>query len=216
MSGTEARKGERGLGKHRTEALSDGVFSIAMTLLVLDLKVPLLSPAEAPSRLADSLQDLAPKFAAYALSFLILGICWVGHHNMFHHIKRVDRPALWLNNLFLFAVSMVPFSTALLGEYFRVRTSVMVYGANMLAVGLVMVVIWAYATRGRRLVDSHLTEELVQLQMFRLGRGPLMSLLALVLAIWSSWASLSVFVVFLLSFLRPGRVDRQWRQTDHP
>jgi uncharacterized membrane protein len=85
------------LGKNRIEALSDGIFAIAMTLLVLELHVPDLPPNAPNVQVAPALFKLWPKFLTYAVSFISLGVYWIGHHNMYHVIRRSDRVLLWLN-----------------------------------------------------------------------------------------------------------------------
>jgi uncharacterized membrane protein len=124
------------LSRNRIEALTDGVFAVAMTLLVLDIKVPELEPPSATAELPLKLLALWPKFLSYLISFVILGVYWVGHHIQLSFIRRADRPLLWINVLFLLWVALVPFSTALLGEYAKTRIAIAVYGANLIAIGL--------------------------------------------------------------------------------
>ena len=102
------------LGRNRIEALTDGVFAVAMTLLVLDIKVPELEQPLATAELPLKLLSLWPKFLSYTISFVILGAYWVGHHVQLSFIRRADRPLLWINVFFLLWVALVPFSTALL------------------------------------------------------------------------------------------------------
>src|ERR687886_2911700 len=99
----------------RLEAFSDGVFAVAITLLVLDIQPP--SDARTQSGLWRALGDLWPHYAAYAVSFLIIGIVWVNHHAVLALIARVDRGLAFLNLLLLMAVALIPFATALLAEY---------------------------------------------------------------------------------------------------
>src|SRR5437660_2526621 len=125
-----------GLGKGRLEALSDGIFATVMTVLVLSLSVPLITPPPLPSELAADVTTnvlaLAPNVLSYVLSFLLLAVMWVSHHNIFHYLKKVDRPLIWLNIVFLLAVGFVPFSTALLGRYPLLQLPVVVYGVNVI------------------------------------------------------------------------------------
>src|SRR5215470_5668536 len=97
----------QGLTKSRIEALSDGIFAVAMTLLVLDIKPPAVMQATALPR---ELLALWPRCLSYVVSFLMLGIYWVGQHNQFHLIRWADRTLLWINVVFLMAISFVPFS----------------------------------------------------------------------------------------------------------
>ena len=100
----------------RLATLADGVFAIAMTLLVLDLRLP-EELVHTNGELFSVLLELLPSFESYVVSFIILSIFWVGHHNFFHFIERVDRPFLWINIVLLMLVSLVPFFASLLGKY---------------------------------------------------------------------------------------------------
>lgn len=105
-----------GIGKGRIEALADGIFAIAMTLLILEVKVPSLLPGQL-EELPHRLLDLWPKIAAFVISFLVCGVFWVGHHAQLHYVRRADRTFLWLNIAFFLVISAIPFSAALIGEY---------------------------------------------------------------------------------------------------
>ena len=142
------------IGRNRIEALTDGVFAVAMTLLVLDIKVPELQQALASTQLPHELLALWPKLLSYSISFVILGVYWVGHHLQLAFIRTADRLLLWINMLFLLFVVLVPFSTALLSEYTNQRVAIAVYGANLIAIGLVLALHWWYATNQRRHVDA--------------------------------------------------------------
>ncbi len=113
MSGPDAPPA--GLPVNRIEALSDGVFAIAMTLLVLELHVPDVSSAET-GPLAAALLAMWPKFVSFGLGFVLLGSLWVGQHYQFHYVRRTDRPLLWLHLALLLVCSLVPFAVALLGR----------------------------------------------------------------------------------------------------
>jgi uncharacterized membrane protein len=135
---------------------SDAVFAIAITLLVLDIRVPDgLSPAELPAEVL----GLWPKYLGYAISFLVLAVYWQAHHRVFKPIRGYDRTLVWLNFLFLMAVAFLPFPTSLLGEYGGQRVSVAVYAANAAAASLLLSAISWYVIKGHRLVAHDLDEE---------------------------------------------------------
>ena len=129
----------------RTEAFSDGVFAIAATLLVLELKVPQVEPGG----LAYALLESWPSYATYVVSFLTIGIIWVNHHAVLDRIREVNRPLLFMNLMFLMAVAAIPFPTALLGDYLQAghdeRLAAAVYGGTMSLMGVTFGAIWAYA-----------------------------------------------------------------------
>src|SRR5436305_3332474 len=137
-----------GSSLERLAALSDGVFAVAMTLLVLDLKVPVLrSGAGGHVLLHDLLHDVAPHLLPYALSFLTLGIFWVGQQAQLESFTRSTRTLTWIHIAFLLAVTLLPFSTALLAQDTTYRLSVVVYWLNLLALGAVLFASLHYAER---------------------------------------------------------------------
>ena len=154
----------------RTEAFSDGVFAIAATLLVLELKVPKVQPGSLGSALLQSW----PSYATYVVSFLTIGIIWVNHHTIMDRVKRVDRPLLFINLVFLMLVAAIPFPTALLADYLGEghddRLAAAIYGGTMWLMGLAICAIWAYAIRGGLLeegVDRDLARR--SLRIFAMG-----------------------------------------------
>ena len=135
--------------KSRLEAFSDGVFAIAITLLIIDVKVPKVSGGQS---LWKALGDQWPQYVAFAISFLIIGIIWVNHHRTFDRIARVNGPLSFLNLFLLAAVAFLPFPTALIAEYVREggqasHVAAAVYSANMLAMAIGFNLIWIYADR---------------------------------------------------------------------
>jgi uncharacterized membrane protein len=131
-----------GLRKGRLEALTDGIFATVMTVLVLSLRIPVIASnvtgSQLSSEVVTDIETLWPNILGYVLSFLLLAVLWISHHNVFHHITRVDRPLLWLNTLFLLTIGFLPFSTALIGRYYQVQLPVIIYGANVIATSFCM------------------------------------------------------------------------------
>ena len=141
------QKTQSTLRLNRMESLCDGVFAIAMTLLILEIQVPIKELIHSESDLLHAILNLAPKFFSYLLSFLILGIFWVGHNGQYAFIKNIDRELLWINVLFLLFVSIIPFSTALLGEFILYKWAVWFYWLNLLLIGFSLLFNWVYAKR---------------------------------------------------------------------
>jgi uncharacterized membrane protein len=127
----------------RVPAISDGVFSVAMTLLVLDIKVPPVGTAH----LAQALRELGPHVAVFALSFLIVTFYWTAHHVVFNAVRRSDRVLLWVNAGHLLCVVLLVFLTALLSAFSRRPLAVDVYGLNIIACSLSLIAVWIYATQ---------------------------------------------------------------------
>ena len=155
---TEATEGRPEAGREldRIVFFSDAVFAIAITILVLDIRVPYgLSPAELPAEVL----GLWPKYLSYVVSFLVLAIYWQAHHRVFRPIRGYDGTLVWLNFLFLMAVAFLPFPTSLLGEYGREQVSVVNYAANAAVASLLLSAISWYAGRGHRLVPPDHDDE---------------------------------------------------------
>jgi len=136
-----------GTSAERLAALSDGLFAVAMTLLVLDLRVPALEAIHGEADLRQALVGLAPRALIYLMSFLTLGIFWVGQQTQLNFVARSDRTLSWLHLAFLFSVSLMPFSTSLMAEYIAYRTALLVYWFNILLLGIVLYLTWRYAVR---------------------------------------------------------------------
>jgi uncharacterized membrane protein len=142
---------ETGLSKNRIEALTDGIFAVVMTLLVLDISVPQISSSAhyaigsvaAGTELLKRLFDLWPKILSFGISFIILAIYWMAHHRQFHYIKHLDRTLIWINIIFLMAACLLPFSTSLLGEYREQEISILVYGSNSIIIGSLLYIQWS-------------------------------------------------------------------------
>jgi uncharacterized membrane protein len=131
----------------RLAALSDGIFAVAMTLLVLDLHVPARDLVHTERDLWFRLASMSPQLISYLMSFLTLGIFWNGQQVQFNHFARGDRRLTWIHIAFLFAVSIMPFSTRLLAEFIEYRVALLCYWANIVVLGAVLYLSWRYASR---------------------------------------------------------------------
>jgi uncharacterized membrane protein len=138
----------------RAEAFSDGVFAIAITLLILNVVLPVRHEA-----LGHALLRLWPSYAAYAISFLTIGIMWVNHHTIFQHIERVDRRFLLLNLLLLMCVAFVPFPTRVAADFARSdenrRAAALLYGVTLTTTAVFFNALWLYASRHGRLLAAN-------------------------------------------------------------
>ena len=144
-------------------ALTDGVFAIVMTLLVLEIGIPEIAPSSAHTELPQRLIELWPKFLSYVLSFIILGLFWYLHHIAFHYIKRSDNGLIWLNILFLMFVALIPFSTSLIGSYGKEQLPTAIYAINIILALAMRLIMWTYATGKHRLVDSDISPRFLKL-----------------------------------------------------
>jgi uncharacterized membrane protein len=209
-------EGRVGVPPNRIEALADGIFAVAMTILVLELHVPELGPAASEAGLLAALKELAPKIFSFASGFVILGTLWIGHRFQFHYIRRSNRAILWINLAFLLTISFLPFVVALVGTYGPMRVSCVLYGATLVAALTCLLVQWLYATGSGRLVGHALPPEVraglrnrVLMGMVGYGGG-------LLLAPVVPRASLIIYAVTPLLYLLPARFDRFIRDTVKP
>ena len=158
----------------RVEAFSDGVFAIAVTLLVLDIKVP--KTAEGGS-LWQALGAQWPSYAAYVVSFLVIGIMWVNHHQLFSYVARVDRKLMFLNLLVLMVGSAGPWPTAMLAEYLREDASshaaAAVYSLVMVLMAAAFQALWWHLTRTGHLFDARVDVAAARATRARFALGSL-------------------------------------------
>ena len=130
--------------------------------------------------------------------------------NTFHYIQRSDRTLLWLNILLLLCIVFLPFPTALLGQYPEQRVSVIIYASTLVITGLVLQLLWWYATSSYRLVDKEIDPKLVRRATRRNLMAPLIYLLAIGISFLSVQISLIFFIVVPILYIFPGRIDRHW------
>ena len=143
-----------GQNVERLAALSDGIFAVAMTLLVLDLRVPAAAAVHSEHDLRRILVALAPRLLVFLMSVMTLGIFWVGQQTQLNHFAHSDRNLTWIHIGFLCVVCLTPFSTSLLAEFIRYRTALLVYWSNIVLFGLFIYWSWHYATRAHLLRDD--------------------------------------------------------------
>ena len=145
---------------NRLEAFSDGVFAVAITLLVLEIEVP------GGENLWHELKEQWPSFAAFAVSFWVIGIIWVNHHGVIDHLRRADRGVLYLNLLVLMTVVFIPFSTELFAVHLKSgadeKVAAIVYSSSFLAMGVSFGLLWTYVTSHREALGVSLTDEEVR------------------------------------------------------
>ncbi len=203
--GTHASAGEA-RETARIEAFSDGVFAIAITLLVLDLKVP-HDMAEGRDLLAALLHQW-PAYVAFVTSFATIGIMWVNHHRLFTLIKRSDDVLLILNGLLLLGVTFVPFPTAVLGEYIPRsgrHVAAMVYSGTYIVIAIFFNLLWRYASHRSRLLGDKADPDTVAAITRGYSFGPLVYLLSFILAFIRAEASLAMNLALAIFWALPSQ-----------
>jgi uncharacterized membrane protein len=196
----------------RVLALSDGVFAVVITLLVLEIHVPELTQGHS---LAEALAEVRPSFNAFAVTFILTGMYWVGHRDLFALIRRTDRGLVWLNILYLLPVCLLPFGASLLGPYGREPTALHIYGLLLVAIAVMRVVIWLYATNRPHLLWQRLDDRQRRAGLALAALPALIYLLAILVAAAAPTVSLLIYtaapVLYFLSItvLRSGRKQDQ-------
>jgi uncharacterized membrane protein len=193
----------------RVEAFSDGVFAIAITLLVLEIKVPSADLTGHGSTLLPALLRLWPSYLGYIISFVTIGIMWVNHHSMFLLIQRTDRYFLLISVFFLMCIAFLPFPTAILAEYLpdpkgRV-VAVAAYSASFVLIALAYNAVWWYAVLSGQLLDQKADREAVRTISKRYLIGPLAYGVSFGLAFVNVWASLGVHGLLAAFYILPVR-----------
>ncbi len=188
----------------------DGIFAVAMTILVLELHVPTLVQEVTNQALDAALWRLLPKMLCYLSGFVILGTLWVAHHYQFHYIRRSNRTLLWINLVFLLTISFLPFVVALIGTYGALPTPCILYGATLMVAGTCLLAQWQYAAgRGRRLVPhGMMTTAAFTAIRARILAGMVGYGSGLALAFVAPRLSLVCYAAMPLIYLIPGRIDR--------
>lgn len=181
----------RGEGTDRLQFFSDAVFAIALTLLVLDIRLP-----EGEGDLLTELLDLWPQYFGFALSFVIIALNWVSHHAKFRVIRRFDSRLVWLNFLVLLLVAWVPFPTSVLSEYGAETPAVVLYAASVAALSLAQLAVWVYAVRGG-LAEPDVDAGMFRYVVLNILPTPTVFLLSIPIALLdAAWAMYSWFLLF--------------------
>jgi uncharacterized membrane protein len=153
-----ANKEQDRLGLERLLFFSDAVFAIAITLLALEIRLPVTSGPLTDAQLLQGLWTIWPKYLGYIVSFLVIGVFWMGHHRRFQFIECYDRTLILLNIFLLMVVAFVPFPTSIISQYGN-QTATIFYALTITAMGLLSVAIWQYASHHNRLVSPQITQQ---------------------------------------------------------
>ena len=191
----------------RVEAFSDGVFSIAITLLILELKVPKYNLSGPETPLFKALLQQWPSYLAYFISFFTILIMWVNHHRLFTHIKRTDNTFLFMNGFLLLWVAFVPFPTALLAEHIQRRdavTATAFYTGTYVIIGLAFNLLWHYAIYHRRLLSRSANAAAVHRITQSYLWGPPGFFLSFILAFFNVALSLGTFTALAFFYAFTG------------
>jgi len=181
------------------------VFAIAMTILVLELRAP---EALGPGGLAQGLVDVGPRFATFVISFIVLGVYWFAHHQIFHFVLRVNRTLVWLNIVFLLGIALVPFAASVMGAYTGDPIALSLYGAVLGLLAALGYLIWWYMTGDRGLIEPGLDPELVHKVRLWLATGPVITPIAIAVSFVNPTVALLIYLVLPVVFILFNPVNR--------
>ena len=203
----------RGFEKNRLEALADGIFAVALTLLVLDIKVPEKVIFANNDELWRRLVDLERHFAIYVISFVVIGMYWISHHIQFHFIRYTDRRLIWINLFYLLLISFVPFTTDLVGDHEDLILPIEIYGVTLLALSSLSFLHLDYLSRHPYLTSRECTPEVVDLIKRRVLMFTIIPLASMVIAFWSTRTALYIYLLLVLAHFFTGPVDERIHTT---
>lgn len=174
----------------RLLALTDGVFAIVMTLLVLEIHVPELASGQ---NLRDALREVRPSFVGFVISFVVTAIAWAAHRDLFSLIRRTDRALVWLNLLYLFPLSLLPFGAALISRYDEEPVALAMYGILLVLIALTRLSVWLYATNRPHLLFDRVTPRIKRVGVLIVVVPAVLYLIAIFVASAAPTVSLAIY-----------------------
>ena len=198
----------------RIETLTDGIFAIAMTLLVLSIAVPTLQAPVTPAEVSAYVTSILPQIFIYVVSFILLAVFWMNHH-IFYIIKHSNTTLLWINILWLMSIAIVPFSTSIIGKYGEFQLAQLIFDVNMLIIGLLWYANWYYASKNGFVAEKvmpyadHIRRSNLAL--------PVLAIVAMIVSFISPAGSFLLFVLVpvIFTLYTVARRVRAHRSPDH-
>jgi len=196
-----------GLEKYRLEALIDGIFAVALTLLVLDIRLPDNIVVATNTDLLDRLLTLERHFVIYVVSFIVIGMYWINHHIQFHFVARVNRRLIWINLGYLLLISFLPFATDLIGDHEHLVLPCEIYGGTLVVLSGFSYLHMAYLGRHPELASGEFTPVVAVLIQRRIALFALVPIVSMAVAFFSTRAAVYTYVLLGLMHFFPGPVD---------
>jgi uncharacterized membrane protein len=198
MSGLGERT-EYHISKNRLETMVDGIFAIAMTILVLGISPPKPDISQAPALLAGQIMDLLPEILLFIISFLILAGFWLSHHRQFYFVRFIDSRLLWINIFLLISLVFVPFSTDIAGDYPDIFIAVLLFHTNIAIIGLIFSYHVYYITQSGHLCDPDTDRKFLQTQFDRSLLITMTAFIAAITGFLNPFFSLLVYLIIPVS-----------------
>ena len=197
------------MSKTRIESFSDGVFSIVLTLLVFSLRVPKLSGIDVDHELYLKLLSMRHYFAAYVLSFALISMFWIAHHSVFSSMKHSDQQVLWLNNLFLLFLALLPFPTQVLGAYPNTESAAIFFGIEMVLTSLSFSLLRYYVFFHRRLLEDFVSLKDLRNSLIKDSTVAILYIFAIAISAYREDITLSMYALIPFLLFVPLRTQRK-------
>jgi uncharacterized membrane protein len=152
----------RSVSREGLIAFSDGIFAIAITLLIIEIQFPEIPSSEIDARFVETIFTILPRMLGFILSFFIIAMYWLSYHRIFHFIRKTDRPLMFQNILYLFFIVLMPFTTSLIGLYGAHVSVAVFYAANITVTSAILYAMWRHASKDHRLVDPDLGDDVIE------------------------------------------------------
>jgi uncharacterized membrane protein len=194
-----------GQSLERLAALSDGIFAVAATLLVLDLHVPASRAIHSESDLWQALVKIAPSLLTYLMSFLTPGIFWVGQQSQLNHFSQSNSYLTWIHLAFLLVVTLMPFSTSLLSTFITYRLALAAYWLTILLLGALLFISWRYAQRAK-LIEEEMPVGLLAANERRIIIAQSLNAFGMLLCVFNTYVSIAFIVLVQLNYAVAPRI----------
>lgn len=201
----ELRRYDRQHDPARVLALSDGVFAIIITLLVLEIHVPELAGGQ---DLREALREIRPSLVGFLITFVVTAIAWAGHRDLFAHIRRTDRALVWLNLVYLLPLSLLPFGAALISRYDQESVALGLYGVQLLVIAVARLIVWLYATNRPHLLYEPIARRTKTVGVLIVAVPAALYVLAILIADSAPTASLWIYAGVPILYFITVFVDR--------
>ena len=203
----EQPKHKLSLSSLRLEALGDGIFAVAMTILAIELKWPHLDDTSYTTFL-NAVHEILPGLLCYIISFIVLGIMWFGHRMIFEYIGKTNRHFIYLGVLFYMMVCLVPISTKFLAENHLQWGTILVYGLNLSFCNLALYAQWLYGINHEGLLERELPDEVKKEARFLFLVSPAVYAIAILFSLWLPIISIIIFIATPLLYILPNKLDK--------
>ena len=201
------QKNKLSLRSIRLEALGDGIFAVAMTIMAVELKVPSLKDTSLQAFL-EAFHGVLPGLLCYMISFIVLGIMWFGHRMIFEYIGRTNRHFIYLGVLFYMMVCLVPISTKFLAENHLQWGTILIYGLNLSLCNLALYAQWLYGINHEGLLERELPREVKKEARFLFLISPAVYAIAILFSLWLPIVSIIIFIATPLLYIIPNKLDK--------